>query len=282
MRALLPGAAAALRSARGCSQWPSCDWKGRSFTSIRLSEAQVEAYRRDGFLLPGFQLEADHLASARRALDELLERNPDVMPEQLVNSHLADGEGEAQGVRGSAEFLKLAAHTPLVELVAQCLGTENVILWACQIFCKLPGEGKAVPFHQDGQYWPIEPLRACTAWIALDRSDAQNGALQVLPGTHSKSYVEHIQREDEEACISFIADPEAVAPQRPKATMLELEPGQVSLHDSMLLHGSERNLSRRRRAGVAAVYMPAECHFNREVETEGANQNPNNTLLRTL
>ena len=70
----------------------------------------------------------------------------------------------------------------------------------------------------------------------------------------------------------------------------------------MLLHGSERNRSARRRAGVALTYMPAECHFNRHVQTAGAieggikldfskrpllvvkgeNQNPKNELVRSV
>lgn len=90
-------------------------------------------------------------------------------------------------------------------------------------------------------------------------------------------------------------------PRLSDARTLTLEAGEVSVHDSMLLHGSERNRSTRRRAGIAAVYMPAECHFNRSIETEGAkfggikldyskrplfvvkgsNQHSGNTLLRS-
>ncbi|CAE8619035.1 unnamed protein product, partial [Polarella glacialis] len=223
----------------------------RSFSL--LSAEQVSAYRRDGYLLPSFRLDAELLAGGRRAMDDILAKNPDVMPELLVNAHLVDGE---EGVKGCHEFLAIASSPALVDVVAQCLGTENVILWACQIFCKLPGTGKSVPFHQDGLYWPIEPLRACSAWIALDSSDAENGALQVLPGTH-RSTVEHVQRVDEDACITYIADPAVVDPMLPQARTIELEPGRISLHDSMLLHGSGRNTSQRRRAGIAATFMPA-------------------------
>ena len=92
---------------------------------------------------------------------------------------MRSGEDVAMGVRGRAELMRLATLEPLVNLVAAALRTDHLILWACQVFCKPPREGKSVPFHQDGLYWPIEPLRACSAWVALDRSDAENGALQV-------------------------------------------------------------------------------------------------------
>ena len=155
--------------------------------SSLLSDAEAAAYAEDGYVVPSWRLPDAELASCRRALDALLADNPSVPPELLVNAHLAAGEGGggesgedvAMGVRGRAELMRLATLEPLVNLVAAALRTDHLILWACQVFCKPPREGKSVPFHQDGLYWPIEPLRACSAWVALDRSDAENGALQV-------------------------------------------------------------------------------------------------------
>ena len=176
-------------------------------------------------------------------------------------------------MRGQAAFLELASMPEIAELAGACLGTENVILWACQIFCKPAGTGKSVPWHQDGQYWPIEPLRAVTAWIALDRSDEECGARRLVPGTHAAEpvLIPHVQRIDPGAAISYVADPalldEALLA---SAATLTLEPGQLSLHDAMVLHGSGGNTSARRRAGVAATFMPAECHFYRDRPTEGA------------
>jgi ectoine hydroxylase-related dioxygenase (phytanoyl-CoA dioxygenase family) len=47
------------------------------------------------------------------------------------------------------------------------------------------------------------------------------------------------------------------------AVDIELEPGEFSLHDVYMIHGSNRNTSGKRRAGVAIRYMPATSHFNR-------------------
>lgn len=267
-RHVLRGASSfATAQAQRCGHWLPTG----SVRHTSLSVGELAAYRRDGYIKTPYRLPDQELQSARAAMDALLEANPNVPPELLVNSHLVDGEGEAEGVRGRSEFLSLVTSKPVVDMVAQCLGTHNLILWACQIFCKPAYSGKSVPFHQDGQYWPIEPLKAATAWIALDRSHAGNGALQVLPGTHrGQGAFEHVQRIDDEACISYIADPGQLHSMLSTAQTIELEPGEVSIHDSMLLHGSEPNRSDHRRAGVAAVYMPAECWFRRDIQTEGA------------
>ena len=34
---------------------------------------------------------------------------------------------------------------------------EDLFLWGCQFFCKLPGVSTDVPWHQDAQYWPLTP-----------------------------------------------------------------------------------------------------------------------------
>ena len=49
------------------------------------------------------------------------------------------------------------------------------------------------------------------------------------------------------------------------AVDVDLRPGQFSLHDVYLVHGSNPNTSGERRAGVAIRYMPATSHFNRSL-----------------
>jgi ectoine hydroxylase-related dioxygenase (phytanoyl-CoA dioxygenase family) len=44
-----------------------------------------------------------------------------------------------------------------------------------------------------------------------------------------------------------------------------LKPGQVSLHDVYLVHGSPANRSTKRRAGLALRYMPTTSHFDRTI-----------------
>jgi hypothetical protein len=50
-----------------------------------------------------------------------------------------------------------------------------------------------------------------------------------------------------------------------KAMDVELEPGQMSMRDVYLIHGSNSDLSPMRRAGVAIRYMPAISLFDREI-----------------
>ena len=49
------------------------------------------------------------------------------------------------------------------------------------------------------------------------------------------------------------------------AVDLELQPGQMSLHDVYMIHGARANRSRKRRTGVALRYMPATSVFERNL-----------------
>jgi ectoine hydroxylase-related dioxygenase (phytanoyl-CoA dioxygenase family) len=65
---------------------------------------------------------------------------------------------------------------------------------------------------------------------------------------------------------------EGAAPSTVKSCQcdIELEAGQLSLHDAYLVHGSNPNRSTRRRAGIAIRYMPGSSHFNREIDGPSA------------
>jgi hypothetical protein len=226
-----------------------------------LSRHEIETYQRDGVVVPAFRLSPERTADLRAALDEIIAANPDRRPEQLVSIHI-DGVND-EGVRGSVAFLDLARDENIVDLVSALIG-EDVVLWGCQAFCKPPGDGMAVPWHQDGHYWPIRPIATCTAWIALDDSTAENGCLRVIPGSHqARRHFEHYKDESEGLVLNqALVDGQI---DESSAVDVELEAGQMSLHDVFLVHGSNPNDSVNRRAGIAIRYMPGSSHFRRDL-----------------
>lgn len=223
-----------------------------------LSEAEKLQYAAQGYVVPRWRFPEERISALRLALERVIAANPGVRPEKLVSAHLEDG---AEGVKGSRAFLELAMDPELVELVSGVVG-EDVILWGCQVFCKPGGDGLETPFHQDGHYWPIRPLATCTAWIALDPSRKENGCLRVVPGSHRAKILHSHLREDREDLVltQRIKDFDEAT-----AVDVELEPGQMSLHDVYMIHGATVNRSAQRRAGVAIRYMPATSVFDRSL-----------------
>jgi Phytanoyl-CoA dioxygenase (PhyH) len=227
----------------------------------RLSIAEVSQYVQQGWVIPQWRLSAERVERLVAALEALLRNNPGVRPEKLVSAHVESGSGEA--VKGHREFLTLARDPEIVDLVAGVIG-DDVILWGCHVFCKPAGHGYATPWHQDGHYWPIRPLANCTVWVALEPSTRTNGCLRVIPGSHrARQLHEHLHEDRADLALNQgLADGTF---DEASAVDLELQPGQMSLHDVYTIHGAAANTSAQRRTGVALRCMPATSVFDRNL-----------------
>jgi hypothetical protein len=214
----------------------------------RLSAAETAHYQHEGWVIPEFRLPPSRVAAMVQALETLLRDNPGVRPEKLVSAHVAGDNGE--GVRGVSDFLDLARDPEIVELVSDVIG-EDVILWGCHVFCKPAGEGYETPWHQDGHYWPIRPLATCTAWVALEESTVENGCLRVIPRSHEGERLhEHLHEDRTDLTLNQrMADGTFDEAQ---AVDLQLQPGQMSLHDVYMIHGAAANTSGKRRTVTSA------------------------------
>ena len=129
---------------------------------------------------------------------------------------------------------------------------ETSSLWLSGAMIDKPaGDGMEVPWHQDGQYWPIRPLATCTVSIAIHDSLPDNGGLRVIAGSHRERAVRthHVAAREH---IALNQELDAASFDEAQARDVPLEAGQISLHDVYLVHGSRPNRSAKRRS-VSAV-----------------------------
>jgi hypothetical protein len=236
-------------------------------TISKLSSKEIGNYRDQGFVIPQYRVPDEQLARLRTALDNVIAANPNTRPEKLVSVHIT--ESGTEGVSGDDVFLEIARDPVIVDLVEQLIGPD-VILWGCQAFCKPRGDGMEVPWHQDGHYWPIKPLATCTVWIAIDDSVIENGCLRVIPKTHqSRELYLHLKEDRDDVVLNQRVRSELF--DESTAVDIQLQAGQMSLHDVYLIHGSNPNRSTRRRAGLAIRYMPGTSLFDRAAKAAGSN-----------
>lgn len=224
-----------------------------------LSDAEIEAYHRNGQLTPAHRLSDELLQRLTSCIETLISANSNVRPEQLVGAHIR--RSADTGVRGVDELLECASHPDILDPVEQILG-EDLIVWGSQVFSKPAGEGLAIPWHQDGQYWPVRPLSTVTIWIAIDPARIENGCMRILPGSHRLGLMQHESSDDEGLALNQGL---AEAVDESRAIDVELEPGQFSMHDALVVHGSNANRSGLRRCGYAIRYMPSTSLFDRTI-----------------
>jgi len=200
----------------------------------------------------------------RESLDKLLRDNARLAPETLVCPHIPYGKTHDEAA--AARWLEYARHPGILGLVSQLIG-EDIILWGSQVFCKPALTGKEIPWHQDGQYWPIRPIATCSVWIALDDAMPENGCMRYIPGSHANGGIyRHRVTDRSDVVLNQEVEPSQfdAASGRDDA----LKAGQFSLHDVYLIHGSNANRSPKRRAGFVIRYMPATSVFERATGDE--------------
>ena len=226
-----------------------------------LSKQDIANYHANGYVIPQYRLEPEFVKELQDALNTLITNNPGVRPEKLVSAHI-EGRND-EGVTGSQRFLQLAMHPPIIDLVEQLIGPD-IILWGCHVFCKPASEGYETPWHQDGHYWPIRPLANCTVWVALEPSTQENGCLRVIPGSHTaKQLYEHLHEDRNDLTLNQRMAEGTF--DESQAADLELQPGEMSMHDIYMIHGAKANTSQQRRTGVALRFMPGTSLFDRNL-----------------
>jgi ectoine hydroxylase-related dioxygenase (phytanoyl-CoA dioxygenase family) len=218
-----------------------------------LTDSQIIQYRSDGFVTPDYRVPDSVLADIRDAHSRLVTRHPEFS--DYCSALLAY----------DTWYLTVARIPEILDMVAQVIG-DNIALWNCSFFAKPAKVGTKTPWHQDGEYWPIEPLATCTVWIAIDASTPENGCLRVIPGSHREQRLaKHSQNDAEGLALNLELDHSEF--READAQDIVLEPGQVSLHDVYLYHGSEANHSDRPRRGMTLRYMPTTSVYRHDQAT---------------
>jgi len=205
-----------------------------TITDYSLTRAEIAAFHRDGFLGPFPTYTAEEMAAIRDHIDTQVINRPGPSPSRLQSRHM-----------DSRVVFDLASHPAIIDRMASLYG-PNLILWATNFFNKEPG-GCEIPWHQDQNYWPLEPIINISAWIAIDDVKIDNSCVQILPGSH-KHVVPHIPSTDGMA-FSEMADERCF--KKDNLLNMELKPGEFFLFNEKLLHHSEPNSSPRRRLGMS-------------------------------
>ncbi len=223
-----------------------------------LTSEQIRTYHEEGLVIADYRLPDDLLQGMRASLDALIGRNPHVPADTMYCPHIR--HGGTQGLVGSSDWLDYARIPEILDMVAQVIGPD-FLLWGTTVFGKPPKSGKTIPWHQDGEYWPIRPLATCSVWIALDEATSENGCLRYIPGSHRrKAVLRHHQDDDPALGLNQVLDADQF--DESTARDVTLQAGQISLHDVYLAHGSGPNRSDKRRAGFICRYMPTTSHFD--------------------
>ena len=211
----------------------------------QLTQEQIRQYNEQGFICPLDVFSEQEAAEQLAFFDGLLEE----AAAKVWGNYSINGWH-----RNCRSIHDLVSEGRILDYVQDLLG-EDLVCWGTHYFCKMPGEGKRVSWHQDASYWPLTPSQTATVWLAIDDADEKNGAMQVVPGSHRHGQIdyEHSAAEEDNVLNQTVGDPLEYGD---APVTLAMKAGQMSLHTDLLLHGSEPNTSTRRRCGLTMRFVP--------------------------
>jgi len=210
-----------------------------------LTRDQIAVFNHDGYLAGIRIFDEEEITGIRRYFDDLLAKTLAAGGDSysISTAHLSHGR-----------VYDILTDPRIVGRIKDLLGND-VVAWGSHFFCKMPGDGKRVSWHQDSSYWPLTPSMAVTAWLAIDDASVENACMRYIPGSHHLGHLTYTLSEGDEANVLNQTVPDAETLGKP--VNVELKAGEISIHSDLLLHGSEANQSNRRRCGLTLRYCPA-------------------------
>lgn len=242
--------------------------------STRLSAAEKDRYRRDGYVLREAVFEPDEVRDISLACEELVDKlvrnrrgervtfGSYVFDADARNRVVIKWEGDTDVVHGLEPFahlsdeLKYWAYDPrFLGPVRDLLDVENPELFTEKLNLKRPRLGGANPLHQDYPYWvgvAEDATEIVTAMLFLDAATRDNGCLQVVAGSHLNGAWQG--RTDGDRFAANEVDRSAY----PDVTTVPLEvpAGSIVLFGPFLVHQSAPNTSTRERRALLYSYQP--------------------------
>lgn len=214
-----------------------------------LKSDQVDAYWRDGYLFPIRVMSEQEAGACRTDLED--------MEAQWLNADLPKPLNLYKRVNAHCTMpfaARLALHPTVLNAVESILGSD-VFIWGAEYFIKEPQTEHIVSMHQDLTYWGLGATSdQVTAWIALSPSTVESGCMDFVKGSHENPILPHNDTFSEKNLLSR-GQEIAVDIAEEDKTRIELQPGEMSLHHGLTIHGSGPNQSDDRRIGFAIRYV---------------------------
>jgi len=212
-----------------------------------LSQADIDRYNRDGFIVVPGVLGGEEVASLRAAADELISKSRTVGSHNEVYDLEPGHTAEMPKVRRiktpdrwDPRFAAMVRH-PGILACLKALWGENIRFDTSKLNMKAAGFGSPVEWHQDWAFYPHTNDDLAAVGIMIDDIDEENGPLLVLPGTHRGPVYDH----HAEGRFCGAIDPRKAELDFKRAVACTGGAGSITIHHVRAVHGSAPNISSR-------------------------------------
>ena len=219
-----------------------------------------QKFAEDGYLVVKAALHSDDLAPLIAVIADVVDSRanelynagtiPDVyesVPFERRWSAILQECGRENEVFGwhtlvfSEALFNLITHPKVLDVVDSLIGSEIQFNGDFWVRPKLPNEKlTTLPWHQDSAYMPeTENDTHLTVWLPLVDVEAENGALQFLPGSHTSGLQSYHHVEGEAFAVPILSPTSS----HTNIDTLEMKKGDLLIFNNLVFHRSLLNRS---------------------------------------
>jgi phytanoyl-CoA hydroxylase len=208
---------------------------------MKLTDAQLEQFERDGFiLLRGFVDRGRCEKILAAAKEEIEKREPPIETEgEYTGSNNPTLRRLRQVYDRRAEFRDWMTDAQIRPMLRQVLHDTPVLTLAHHnsIMTKMPSSSTESRWHQDRRYWHFENDNLVSVWLALVEEKMQNGVLEFIPGSHKFDYRPE-QFDEETSFMTGLPENDALIAHK---VHYDLHPGDIVIFHCRTLHHAYNN-----------------------------------------
>lgn len=234
-----------------------------------IPEDTVADYDRDGVVCLRAQFAPSWIERLRAAIERDLAAPGPNATNFAEGSSAGKFFGDMYMWRTDPEFRAAALDSPAPAIAARLMRSKGTDFFYDQLFVKEPGTAHPTPWHQDQPYWPMKGWQIASVWIALDKIDLSNGAVEFVAGSHKWGihYRPTPFRKGHE--IKFTSSDLVQIPdidaERAKYDIRSwaMEPGDCLVFHAMIVHGAPGNSTPgARRRGLSLRYTGDDARYD--------------------
>ncbi len=230
-----------------------------------ITQFQIDAYKRDGFLLLGRFLEQRELEELRTAVSESIAKMGTIKVAGEKAKEMVEGESYYDRVflqrvnlwKINPTITNFFLNPVLGEMLCTLADTDGIRIWHDQTLQKQPWANPTA-WHLDNPYWSFHSPNAISIWIALDDATLQNGCPYYLPGSHKIAKYDNVDIGQEMAALfDAYAEFKELNP-----VVGEMKAGMAAVHNGLTAHAAGPNMTPYWRRAMTCAYMPDGAKFN--------------------
>lgn len=211
-----------------------------------LSPEQVESFDRLGFVSPVRVMSPERARYYRQRLEAFEAAYPNQRIKLDQKAHMI------------CPWVDEMIREPRILDATEDLLGPDILCWGTSLRAKRADGRTFAGWHQDTAYADVKPIVLIVA-LALSPSQAVNGCIRAVPGSHKGPLLPHREAFDTASLLSreqYIAAPVDEA----AAVDLALDAGEIALFNNAIVHSSKPNYGADRRILFLLEMIPTHAY----------------------